>query len=1203
MRLSTRPAAAAISPIIISSIIATLSLLLSGMALAQSEPESIIPIGDGPYALDISEDGQTAIVSLLFPAEDDDPNLFRVDMENRMVVDEYRFGRRLFRIGTVNPDRLQTGDAGFPAALVFGDVDKLTLVDLDDGAEIGQVKSGQNPSNVEIVQSDSAIVGSTSNLAIVTNGTGGSLSFIDLDTLNRLGESDIGSDPRATAMIPGGRYLMAVLRAENAAVVLDLQSGNLDNVAEVARVGVGQDPTDIRVTPDGQRAVVANLTNNTVTVLNVSDPRNPRVVRNPKTNALQFPVGVQPTSISISPDSGMAFIANAGSAWVTVMDLTKPEVTGVLRIQQPGSSIASASAAVRVTPDGGKLLVAESGNAASLLVYDIGSLELEAVPNIEIPDEPGTDIRLERAEGESCGFYTAGLTLQEGAHEGFWGMEVLTTAGNRLLEGGINLGGAFDADARNPGFGAFNIANRGNENQIVDITIDAAALPTEGFLPENLGLSVQIVDGAREPVTEEITGTDRIELQAELEPGFYIVRIKSLPGSPRGTFLMAMTTRFVDRAGGGFQGGANVGGFITRKENGDSTTAFAGFCLSQSQNIIIRTEAGTTRGPLGAGNLILTIRDRARDIVQQVSNSVPAPPPVEPPPPPSLEGLRPDIYVDADARTGGTGSSSRPFKSITEAVGKAARRGDVILVRPGVYSPSLTGEVLPIGSPGPGLARIPEGVKLIGSGAETTIIDAEDTLRDGSPVNTMGVGSDDVRIAGFTLRNSSAVGIFILNADHVEIDSNFFVGNGRFAVGASGTGGLVIRNNVARANNETGFSVANAPRTNVSNPPAGCPAAFGACVIGNIANEHSRDGFLFTTGGDYHILNNAALNNGISGIEVNNRNNARPLNSVVNNNLTSNNGGVLFPFSGTGILITEFAHATEMNGNQANNNRPGGIAVFEDSSADVVRDNVIRNSKQNGLVVQKRSMVNALSNNQVVNSGLAGIFVENDATVVTVSGNTVTNNGTCADCTAAKGGLAVLGRSVVRDIDNNRFDRNSLGAQIANDSTVESVTASSFDSNSGGGILVRVNSSLPDFSGNTVRNNGGRDRASLALDDSTAVVRDSEISSLEGDAVNLYNASVLTVEGGSVSNSDLNGFSVYDGSTLTLQSVAVEDNGDSGVLASGAGSDVTITDSNVRNNARYGLNAQNDAVIRCEGSTQVSGNGQGQTLGSVEGCN
>ena len=1187
-------------------------------AFAQSEPVAAIPVGDGPYALDVSADGKSAIVSLLFPASDNDPNLFWIDLESEKVADQFRFGRRLFRIGAVDPKLLRTGGgSGLPVVMVNGDVDKLTFVELSSGDEIAQIATGQNPSNVEVVQtSGSAIVGNTTNLAVVTNGTGGSLSFLDLDTLSRIGEVKVGQDPRATAVMPGNRYVLVVLRADNAVAVLDINAvtsakmetfGNegtpkaAPGPAEIARVAVGQDPTDVAITPDGQFAVVANLSNNTISILDISVPTNPRVVRDPKTNGLQFPVGIQPTSISITPDSTTAFIANSGSSWITAVDLVKPGVSGILRIQRPGSSIASASAAVRVTPDGEKLLVAESGNGASLLVYDIATLVLEPLPQIEVPDEPGTNLFLERVEGEPCGYFTSGLTLQDGAEGGTWGMEVLTTAGNRLLEGGINLGGAFDADARSAGFGAFNIANRGNENQIVAVTINAEAIPTEGFLPENLGLSVQIVNGAREPVTDEIIGSDHIEFEAELTPGFYIIRIKSLPGSPRGTFSMGLLTRFVDRAGGGFQGGANVGGYIARKAGGSSTTAFAGFCISQNQNVIIRTEAGTTRGLIGAGNLILTIKNRQREIVQEVSNSIPAPPPVEPPPPPSMVGIRPDIYVDASASSNGTGTSSRPFKSITQAVGKAASRGDVILVRPGIYSPSLTGEVLPIGSPGTGLNRIPEGVLLIGSGAADTIIDAENGLRSGSPVNAVGVGSDNVRIAGFTVRSSSAVGIFILNADNVQIDSNYFVGNGRFAVGASGTRGIVIRDNVARANNETGFSLANAEKMTVSNPSAGCPSAFGACIINNVANEHSRDGFLMTTGGDYYVLSNTAMNNGISGIEVNNRGNANPLTSVVRDNLTSNNGGVLFPFSGTGILITEFAHAEELVGNQAMNNRPGGIAVFEDSSATLVASNVIRGSKQNGLIVQKRSTVDTISGNQVVNSGLAGIFVENNALVNTITDNLVNNNGTCSECTSAKGGLAILGNSVVGTVRNNSFDRNSLGMQIARDSNAESVTGSSFDNNDSGGILIREGSSIPDFINNTVR--GNRGQASIAIDDSSGLIKQCEITSLEGTGVTLYNLADVAIEDSVISEAPLEGITVYDGSQLSLLNSEVRNNGGSGAVASGAATSIVLEGSTVTGNKGYGLNAQNGATITCQGTNSLSGNTDGPTLGNVQGCN
>ncbi|MDH3787324.1 MAG: right-handed parallel beta-helix repeat-containing protein [Xanthomonadales bacterium] len=1187
-------------------------------AEAQSVPDAVIPVGDGPYALDLTSDGRFAVISLLFPPEDEDPNVIRVDLENEVVADTYRYGRRLIRIATVNPDLLAAASSSaIPVVMVNGDVDRLTVVNLDTGQEIDQIKSGQNPSNVEIVQSGGApLIGNASNLAIMTNGTGGSLSFIDLDQLTAIGEADVGDDPRDVGIEPGGRYLFVVLRADQAVAVLDLQALNSSvtqatgtpgkvksdpSPYEVSRVGVGKDPATIQISPDGSLAIVANLTNNSISILDITNPRSPRIVRNPKTNSLQIPVGVQPSSIAISPDNTRAYIANAGSNWITVVDLVRPEVLGIVKIQRPDAAVASSAAAVKVSKDGSQLIVAEGGNGANLLVYSIENLVLEPLPEVDIPDEPGTTTLLERAEDEACGFYTAGLTLQEGAEEGLWGMEVLTTAGNRLLEGGLNLGGAFEEDAKNPGFGAFNIANEGNENQIVSITIDATALPTEGFSPENLGVSVQIVDAARNPVTEEVQGSDRVELEAELEPGFYIVRIKSVSGSPRGTFLMSLLTQFVDRPGGGFQGGANVGGFITRRSNGDSTTAFAGFCLSQSQDVVIRTEAQTTRGPKGSGPLILTLRNRQKEAVQVVSNSRPNPPPPDPPPAPSLAGLRIDLYVDDDAGPNGTGSSSRPFRSITEAVGKAAGRGDVILVRPGTYSPSLTGEVLPIGSRGPGLNGIPQGVTLIGSGSSVTIIDAENGLRSGSPVNAMGVGSSNVRIAGFTVRGSSAVGLFVLNADNVQIDHNYFEGNGRFGVGAQGTGGLTISDNVAVANNETGISVAATRKISVSGSATGCPSAFGACIIRNIANGHARDGILLTTGGDYHILNNTALNNGIAGIEVNNRNNVAPLNSTVRGNLTANNGGILFPFAGNGILITEFAHADVLSDNQADNNRPGGIAVFEDSSATLVQSNIVSNSKQNGLVVQKRSAVQTISQNQVVNSGLSGIFIDNSSAVDTIANNLVNDNGSCTECTAAKGGLAILGDSTVGSVHMNSFDNNSLGMQIATNSSADSITESSFDQNETGGVLVRAGSSIPNFSSNSVLGNGGL--SAISIDDSDGMISLTEVSSTDGTGVSVYSASDLIIEDSIVSDSPLDGIAVYAGSQLMLKSVDVLDNGSSGVLTAGEGTTASIADSEIKGNQGYGLNAQGESSITCSGSTVVSGNSPGQTLGNVQGCN
>jgi hypothetical protein len=258
-------------------------------AAAQSVPDAVIPIGDGPWALDLTADGKFAVISLLFPPEDEDPNVVRVDLENEVVSGTYRYGRRLIRIATVDPTLLDAASSSaVPVAMVNGDVDRLTLVNLETGEEIIQIPSGQNPSNVEIVQSGGPpLIGNTRNLAIMTNGTGGSLSFIDLDRLVSLGEADVGEDPRDVGIEPGGRYLFVVLREDQSVAVLDLQA--LDNSgtqavskagkvrsdpnpSEVSRVSVGLDPAAIQISPDGSMAVVANQSNNTISILDISDP-------------------------------------------------------------------------------------------------------------------------------------------------------------------------------------------------------------------------------------------------------------------------------------------------------------------------------------------------------------------------------------------------------------------------------------------------------------------------------------------------------------------------------------------------------------------------------------------------------------------------------------------------------------------------------------------------------------------------------------------------------------------------------------------------------------------------------------------------------------------------------------------------------------------------------------------------------------------
>ena len=654
-----------------------------------------------------------------------------------------------------------------------------------------------------------------------------------------------------------------------------------------------------------------------------------------------------------------------------------------------------------------------------------------------------------------------------------------------------------------------------------------------------------------------------------------MVEIKSLTGSPAGTYQMALGTTFSDRPGGAFQGGVNVGGFISRDPAGNSLTGFVAFCVSEAQNVNIRTLGGTSFGEVGAGDLILTLLDAERQVIRRVDNAIPTSTVVRPPEGPDLGGVTADIVVDAQASSSGNGTFSSPFRSITEAA-RSAGPGDVILVRAGVYSPSSTDEAVP-------LEVNSANVTILGSGAATTIIDAERQVRFDNNGNAVVLAADGIRFSGFTVRNSDQIAVLVFRSSGVRVDKNFLTSNGRFGFGAIESPGLIVTENVAVANQESGLVVSGSQAESVSFAPEGCPPSFGACVIDNIANDNRADGILGSAGGDLHIISNTTNNNGSSGIELNNRADPEqpenpPLIGYIKSNSISNNGGVQFAFAGTGILVTEGALAQEISDNQLVNNRPFGIGIFLNGFAEVITRNTVNDTQSNAVLVQRGSRVTEISDNTITNSGLSGLFVENDGAVTRILRNNSTGNGTCTVCTDAKAGLAVLAQSVVEVADGNVFDRNAVGVEVAGASRVDELSNSSVSGNDEGGLFLRESSVIGSFGGNTVRTNRGL--AAIVLGSSEAAITNSEISANRTTGILLLSASTLTLSGNSIENNEGQGGVVLDG-----------------------GSTATLTGGNtVTGNSGVGLSAQNGGRIECQGQNTVSGNIGGDVMGNVSGC-
>jgi hypothetical protein len=222
----------------------------------------------------------------------------------------------------------------------------------------------------------------------------------------------------------------------------------------------------------------------------------------------------------------------------------------------------------------------------------------------------------------SCpaGFYIA--TVEDGpgtgVSNGAFGMELLLDQpGTRKLAGGLNFGGLVDVSQR--GFAAVNIANAGNESQRLNVSLTGGKTPS-GALPARViierrsgSTSVQVFEA-----DVALSGTP-FQTSIVVPPGFYVASVtpqgfaaEAAGGEPEGRFLFSLTTSFLDRPGGSFQGGAVVGGYHASNPFGGSS-GFASFCLATPHTVSAKVLSAPTYGERGARDLRLSVLDQARN--------------------------------------------------------------------------------------------------------------------------------------------------------------------------------------------------------------------------------------------------------------------------------------------------------------------------------------------------------------------------------------------------------------------------------------------------------------------------------------------------------------------------------------------------------------------------------------------------------------
>lgn len=197
------------------------------------------------------------------------------------------------------------------------------------------------------------------------------------------------------------------------------------------------------------------------------------------------------------------------------------------------------------------------------------------------------------------GFYVATAEQSRPDGDGLWGIAVHSSG---PVDGGLNFGGLLSAGGKEVGFGAFYIANP----QTVTGTVNLQALPGA---TGPLEFTLNVLDVNKNRVAGPIQGLGNLTWSQALQPGFYVLELRSSDRAPAASFQMAVTAPQLQAggsAGASLQASAGVTGFV-------------GFYLASKQDVTINLYNEQTYGyPRGAGEVILTLYDSAGKVLQRI---------------------------------------------------------------------------------------------------------------------------------------------------------------------------------------------------------------------------------------------------------------------------------------------------------------------------------------------------------------------------------------------------------------------------------------------------------------------------------------------------------------------------------------------------------------------------------------------------------
>jgi len=227
-----------------------------------------------------------------------------------------------------------------------------SLIDLDTGEVVATVATGEGPHEAATSPDGRFVLSSNYG---TRDEPGSTLTLIDVSAAKAIRTIDLGEyrRPHGVQWLADGRRALVTAEDNQAVLVVDVEAakvvGAIDTDQEVSHMLV--------ITPDGNRAFVANIGSGSVTVIDLVESKRIKTLK----------TGEGAEGIEITPDGAEVWVTNRAADTISVVDAESLEIENTLVSE-------AFPIRARVTPDGGYMLISNA-RSAELAVFDVKSKE------------------------------------------------------------------------------------------------------------------------------------------------------------------------------------------------------------------------------------------------------------------------------------------------------------------------------------------------------------------------------------------------------------------------------------------------------------------------------------------------------------------------------------------------------------------------------------------------------------------------------------------------------------------------------------------------------------------------------------------------------------------------------------------------------------------------------------------------------------